>query len=211
MSVGPYREPPVLLCEAPRRVPWTIAVRLTLGAGLTQAGWLAIGIALGTLPICLGSNGNFPVAPAFFPALFLVFGMGLAAPGFWRGIGIVRLLKSGRPSVATVTQVAKAFVDIRFGTPTVWRVDFQYEVDGAIYRGSVNTRNAASLMDDAQEQVVYDSRTPQRSTLIDHLPGPPHIDSHGRILGGSVARALAVLVFPVAACVAPAIVVLAMR
>src|SRR5690349_10516526 len=56
IPAGPYREPPPLLEDPPRKVPRSVAVRVRFGGPLAQFGWLFLAGSLFTFFAFLGST-----------------------------------------------------------------------------------------------------------------------------------------------------------
>lgn len=111
--------------------------------------------------------------------------------GFRKGLKAQRLLKTGLISSGKRT----SGLDLH-------KLVFEFEaIDGRPYEAVINypgDEERGHLVDNAEERVVYDPKDPSRYAMFDTLPGSPQIDKHGYYVGGGLARALGLLLAPLA-------------
>jgi hypothetical protein len=137
--------------------------------------------------------------PALITPIFPMVGLVFVIIGWRRGGRGVRLLRHG--VLARGRFKSKEATRTRVNRQTVYKLTFEFEVDGRIYQASARTHETERLQDEEEELLLYDPLDPRRAVMLDGLPGRPRIDDNGFIRVESVSRSLMVLVFPVATLV----------
>ncbi len=103
------------------------------------------------------------------------------------------VLTSGKllSQVATNSRVDKKQVyDLTFAFQTA---------AGEARQVTISTHVINPLLDDSSEPMIYDPHDPNTATLLDHLPGQPHVDAHGEIRLKKPSRTILCLVLPLLA------------
>jgi hypothetical protein len=114
-------------------------------------------------------RGVFPFGTAFVLLLPLVPGV-LALIGLRTGLRRARLLRHGR--VTDGEFVGKEATGASVNDQPVWKLNFRFrDEDGQEHHTSTKTHDAAALIDEPRERLLYDPRDTDRAELLDALPG----------------------------------------
>lgn len=167
------------LAPAPRPVPFTLRLALTWGshAGMIFSLVTAI-VALPTVmklkPVLRGID--FRAEPVF---LFLLLIPLAFAAALMMALRLV--LKSGRCDIEmlekgslTHARIARK-ISMKAGDTRMFRVYYEYEVDGKKYKAWDDTYYTARIEDEAREPLVYLPKRPSMCALLDTYPA--HIDA----------------------------------
>lgn len=110
-----------------------------------------------------------------FPALGLWF----ALSGFLAGRKAVRLLRFGVETTGKLIDKTRSKVEL--DEQPLYRLTFEYVVDGQRFTTTVETMRPEVLEDDAHERLVFDPWDRTIATTLDHLPGQPRISPDGEL------------------------------
>ena len=64
----------------------------------------------------------------------------------------------------------------------VYKLTFEFQANGKTWPAVARTHNVESLLDEAEERILYDPRDPARATMVDNLPMKVELDDRGRII-----------------------------
>ncbi len=140
-------------------------------------------------------SSTFPWWAACMVIVFPAVGLGFVSVGFTQGLKGNRLLANGQ--VAQGKLVSKEPTNTRINKKTVYKLTFEFKTDeGQRYQAVARSHEPQKLQDEAWEQILYAPDNPNRSVLVDNLPGSPDIDELGRIQSASSTTGLLVLILP---------------
>lgn len=128
--------------------------------------------------------------------IFPSVGLGFLAVGVRQGIKGYRLLTNGRVGLGRL--ISKEPTNMRVNRKTVYKLTFEFKSDeGLTYQAVAKTHLTHLLLDEAQEQLLYDPANPTYAVMLDDLPGAPDIDELGRIQAANLGRSMLPLILPV--------------
>ena len=134
---------------------------------------------------------SFALLVLIFPTLgffFWVFGFRSG----WRTLG---LLKHGEYTTGVLK--SQEPTSTKINDRTVMKLTFGFTAEsGEEYEAIAKTHQPEKLQDDPHEPLLYDPMNPARSTLLDHLPGAPQVNTEGQIKSGSPVTSLLCLLTP---------------
>jgi hypothetical protein len=140
-----------------------------------------------------GMRASAAGLPVAFVFVIPLIGLVILRFGLRSGLRNRRLLAEGQ--LAQGTLVSDEATNVQVNNQPVRRLTFEFtDTSGGRYQVVASTHDAAKLMDDAQEALVYDPRHPADATLIDSLPGHPRIDERGEFDTGGAREILLAVV-----------------
>jgi len=132
--------------------------------------------------------------------LFPLVGLGFLIPGLILGWKGDRLLANGK--VAFGTFKSKEATKTEINHQTVYKLTFEFTTDtGETCQTTARSCEPNRLELEPQHEIVYDPLTPSYATLVDGLPGSPHIDDRGVIQPATFGAALRITLLPAAAII----------
>jgi hypothetical protein len=109
-------------------------------------------------------------------------GLILLLLGLKKGLKTARLLQDG--VLAKAKLVGQRATGVMINNSPVIEYTFEFTArDGRKYNVSEKTHQGGSLMDDKEEDLLYDPENPALATLTDNLPGKPKVDQAGDLHG----------------------------
>lgn len=170
------------LAPPPRPVPFTLRLALTWGS---HAGMIfSLVTAIVTLPTVMKLKPvlrgiDFRAEPEFLlllliPLAFIAALMAALRLVIKSGHCDIEMLEKGN---LTYARIAKK-VSIKAGDTRMFRVYYEYEVEGKKYKAWDDTYYTARIEDEAQEPLVYLPKRPSMCALLDTFPA--HIDADAR-------------------------------
>lgn len=107
--------------------------------------------------------------------------------GFWMTITGMRagsrrawLLANGRLTWGALK--SKEPTGAQVNNRPVYKLTFEFQANGRTWPAIARTHKVESLLDEAEERVLYDPRDPARATMVDNLPMKVEFDDRGRII-----------------------------
>lgn len=139
----------------------------------------------------------FGGGPVLLVLILPLIGLGMALAYFLRGLRSLRLLRTGQLAKARLTE--RHATNTRINNQRVWKLIFAYSVQGRSYRHSFATHQIAGLLDEQEENLLYDPAHPEHAVLLDGLPGRVRIDGNtGQLTPQQPGTSLMMLIAPVA-------------
>lgn len=130
----------------------------------------------------------------FNVVLFLGVGIGLVVYGYRKGAEAVRLLRDGELGRARFVGMEET--DMQVNERPVMKLRFTFTAsDGRDYDAYVKTIETKRLLDDPVEPLFYDSADPNRSVLLDALPGKIRFDEMKQVFEDASWRVVQPLLF----------------
>ena len=133
--------------------------------------------------------------PALIFAAVPIIGFFLVLFGYRRGRRWVKLLANGEQTTGKL--VHKEGTSMHVNNATVFKLTFEFRTEtNELQQATVKTHETSLLQDDAEEILFYLPEKPSVATLMDHLPGSPHVDEMGEFRIDHPFRAWLNLIFP---------------
>lgn len=141
----------------------------------------------------------FPIF-VLFVVLFPLIGLCFLLSGFRKGRKAIRLLVNGEQASGVLK--SKEPTNTKINNRPVYKLTFEFkDQTGQTHEATATTHEPERLQDDAEEPLLYDPLRPGYATMLDHLPGAPHVDEMGQIQAKSGSGSLLVLIVPTASIV----------
>jgi len=132
--------------------------------------------------------------------LFPLVGLVFLIPGLILGWKGDRLLAHGK--VALGTFKSKEATKTEINHQTVYKLTFEFTTDtGETCQTTTRSCEPNRLELEPQHEIVYDPLTPSYATLVDGLPGSPHIDERGVIQPARFGSTVRISILPAAAII----------
>ncbi|PIU83408.1 MAG: hypothetical protein COS68_04215 [Elusimicrobia bacterium CG06_land_8_20_14_3_00_38_11] len=106
--------------------------------------------------------------------LFIVVMMIIVTKG---GNQQIYLFENGLQTYGTL--IKKVKIDLH--DATIYRVTFEYEVNGQKYKMWEDISSMARLEDDEKEPILYNPKNPKKAILLDGLPAHITVDDTGNL------------------------------
>jgi len=115
------------------------------------------------------SNGEVDFWVLFITLPFVFIGFMFVFIRLKKGIQSVYLLQYGE--IAYGVLIEKSPTSTRVNNQMVYKLVFEFEAnDGVLYKAVAKTHKTADLEDEEREKLVYDTKNPAKSVMIDELP-----------------------------------------
>ncbi|TPW18855.1 MAG: Uncharacterized protein FD126_3268, partial [Elusimicrobia bacterium] len=174
----------IVLAGPDREVPAKARVLAMFARPMAVLGWVLLTFGSFIVRPGLEHLGPTTPLPAILTALALpTSGLLLVLWQAFLGLRAVRLLRRGIPTVGHLVGSRK----LERGDEGPMELSFEFKtVDGRTARCTARTYRAGELMDDPQEELVYDPSDPSVAALLDEIPGRPRLTEAGvRLTDGS--------------------------
>jgi hypothetical protein len=107
-------------------------------------------------------------------SLFGVIGLCFPVYSWFAGEEAIHLLRDGTAIGARFRGMNPTGTKVN--DSPMMKVDFEYQVDGETYTASAQALDTSRLTDTPCKAVLYDPMQPNRSIVLDSLPGGLHLD-----------------------------------
>lgn len=178
------------IAPPPRRVPLTLKLSAIFGHPMMIMAWLIPGFVFCGIASGLRKAGVCvePGMPAGFAAVWLLMWLFFAGViGYmavrlarWILTSDLRLLKHGMLTQAVLR--SKTEIDLPGDGGPLYRLRFDYDVDGKKFHTVMDASFYKRLLDEAAEPVLYDPQRPRKCILLDELPAQVELDEAGNIV-----------------------------
>ena len=114
-------------------------------------------------------QSSFPMGVGFIVLIFPLIGGAFLFFGTKKAVNSVRILKVGK--LAYGKFMHKEPTNTRINNQTVYKLTFEFTANnGKVYEAIAKTHKYHSLLDEEQEQLVYDPDAPENAVMLDALP-----------------------------------------
>ena len=137
-----------------------------------------------------GAVGTAALLVLIFPAVGLAF----IIKGIRDGIHAFPLLKNGLQVSGML--ISKTATNTRVNNATVYKLTFQFKVNGALYTSVAKTHLTSKLEDEQEEPILYNPDDPNISVLLDSLPGAIDVREDGELVCKKALSGLAASLLP---------------
>ncbi|MEI6196478.1 MAG: hypothetical protein WCS42_19330 [Verrucomicrobiota bacterium] len=129
---------------------------------------------------------------AVFVFLFPAIGFGVILVSLMRGWKNIRLLVDGETALGRL--ISKEDTESKMGNKVIYKITFEFtDLNGELRKTVAKTENPARLEDEIFERLFYDSKSPDRSVLLNSLSGNQSLNEHGELKPCSVSALWGVL------------------
>jgi hypothetical protein len=149
------------------------------------------------------SVGSMPPIAAIPQSAIGVVGLALLFGGVLAGRRNVRLLRIGEPARGRL--IAREPTGTKINNQRVWKLTFAFvTADGRPAQAIARSHQLRELLDEAEEPLLYDPKSPARAAMLDAMPGNPRLDAQGNLVvtrgafGPMVLPVIAILAWGVA-------------
>lgn len=113
-------------------------------------------------------SGQFPILFVLIPLIFPIVGILMLLFAFKKGLKHIKLVRFGKVAYGTFSHMENA--NEKINNQTVYKMFFNFTVDGKPYTAVGKTHKTHKLKDEQQEPLLYDINSPSNAIMIDSLP-----------------------------------------